>query len=184
MRNCGLFGAIALAAGMVDAKYISGEVQTIEAFTYGRFSTCIQNADKQGTATSFFTYWTGPDFSLQGWNEIVMEITPSISENPMNLNIFWEWKQPSHSYVEDFQPGTDWNDYAIEWTPTYVQWWVNDHVVRHQENSPEVAYLNKPQHLMMNFWNANSPSWGENFDDSDMPWYTRFDFVKIEKYNH
>ena len=41
MQSCGIFGAIALAVGMVDANYVSGEVKTIEAFTYGRFSTRI-----------------------------------------------------------------------------------------------------------------------------------------------
>ena len=34
-------GAIALALGMVNANYSSGEVKTNETFTYGRFSTRI-----------------------------------------------------------------------------------------------------------------------------------------------
>ena len=84
-------GAIALAISMVNANYSSGEVKTNETFTYGRFSTRIQGAGKPGTVTSFFTYWDGPKWSQQGWNEIDVEIVPSIYANPMSMNIIWEW---------------------------------------------------------------------------------------------
>ena len=36
---------------------------------------------------------------------------------------------------------------------------------------------------MMNFWTPTWSPWGDNFDDADMPWYTRYDWVKVETYN-
>ena len=37
---------------------------------------------------------------------------------------------------------------------------------------------------MMNFWTPTFAGWGDNFSDYGMPWYYRYDYVKIEKYNH
>ena len=34
--------------------------------------------DRKGTVASFFTYWDGPNFSPTGWNELDIEIVPSI----------------------------------------------------------------------------------------------------------
>ena len=108
---------------------------------------------------------------------------PSITANPMSMNIIWEWQQQDQGYCAGFQPGTNWNDYVIEWTPSYVQWFINGNMVRRRENSPDVAFLNKPQHIMMNFWTPTFPGWGDSFSDAGMPWYARYDYVKIEKYN-
>ena len=37
--------------------------------------------------------------------------------------------------------------------------------------------------LMMNFWTPTIAGWGDDFNDADMPWYTRYDYVKVETYN-
>ena len=36
---------------------------------------------------------------------------------------------------------------------------------------------------MMNFWTPTFQGWGDNFNDWDMPWYTKYDWVRVEKYN-
>ena len=87
------------------------------------------------------------------------------------------------SYKEEFQPASDWNEYVIEWAPDYVQWEVNGQVVRRDDSTESVDFLDKSCHLMMNFWTPTWSPWGDDLDDSDMPWYTRYDYVKVEKYN-
>ena len=80
--------ALALISG-VEA-WRSGEVKTKEKFKYGKFVARIQGDNKPGTVTSFFTYWNGPNWSVQGWNEIDVEIVPSVSNNPFSQNIIWQ----------------------------------------------------------------------------------------------
>ena len=80
----------AMIASCAKANYRSGEVRSFETFSYGRFSTRIQGSGKPGTVGSFFTYWTGPNWSVEGWNEIDVEIVPSIYDDPMSMNIIWE----------------------------------------------------------------------------------------------
>ena len=44
---------------------------------------------KKGTVSSFFTYWNGPDFFPGGWNELDIEIVPSVENNPFSMNVIY-----------------------------------------------------------------------------------------------
>ena len=71
-----------VAAGLVFttsfANYLSGEIKTTESFKYGRFVTRMKSENREGTVASFFTYWDGPNWSVGQWNEIDVEIVPSV----------------------------------------------------------------------------------------------------------
>ena len=73
-----------------QAQYISGEIKTKETFKYGRFSTQMKAAANPGTVTSFFAYMEGSGHNPAKWNEIDIEIVPSIYKNPMSTNIIWK----------------------------------------------------------------------------------------------
>lgn len=136
----------------------------------------------KGTVGSFFTFWDGPNWTKEGWNEIDFELVPSIS-TPVWTNLIWQNQQMVQAGVPNFQPATDWHEYRIEWTPSYVKWEIDGREVRKIKDTAAVKYLNKPCHLMMNFWTPTFAGWSDGFDDSTMPWYTRYDEVKVEKYN-
>ena len=64
-----------------------------------------------------------------------------------------------------------------------MQWFIDGQLCRRQGNTADVQFLTKKQNLIMNFWTPTFPGWEDNFSDADMPWYTRYDFVKVETYN-
>jgi len=66
-------------AGLTSANYISGEVKTVETFRFGKFVAKIKSPDKPGTCVSFFTYWNGPKWIPEKWNELDFEIIPSVT---------------------------------------------------------------------------------------------------------
>ena len=166
-------------------RYTSGEVRTWETFTYGRFSTKMRSQNKKGTCYAFFTYFNDYPEREQGfWNEIDIEIVPSVSSNPFSTNIIWEWQeQQDQQYCKDFQPGKAFNEYVIEWTPDYVSWKVNGRVCRKTEGTEDVHFLTEAQNLFMDFWTPTFAWWGDDFDDTGMPWYTWYDYVQVESYN-
>jgi hypothetical protein len=43
--------------------------------------------------------------------------------------------------------------------------------------------MDKEQVLMMNYWTPTWSPWGDNLDDSTMPWYVQYDFVEVYSYN-
>ena len=141
----------------------------------------MQNPMKMGTVQSFFTY-TAQDWP-HGWNEIDVEIVPSVTENPFSMNIIWKDGQQDHNYATGFHPGSDWFTYTVEWTPDYVSWYVNDKLVRKSEGTEDVHFLEMPTQLMMNFWTPCWEPWNDYFDDAEMPWYAKYDFVEVYDYD-
>ena len=106
---------------------------------------------KRGTVSTFFTYWEGPGWSKWGWNEIDIEIVPSMSE-PVSTNIISQNQTMDQHYVEDFKPWSTWNDYVIEWKPDYIAWEINGVQVRKVENTKDVHFENNAQNVFANFW--------------------------------
>ena len=182
------FAVIMIAAASVaEARFKSGAVTGSEKFTYGKFITRMKAPNKKGTVSSFFTYWNGPNFYTGGWNELDMEIVPSVAENPLSQNIIYgdgHSKRESHDYNKGFDPKDEWHIYEMQWTPNYISWSVDHKEIRRVEgNDPAVKYMNKSQSLMMNFWTPTFESWGKGLDAKDMPWYLLYDYVETYKYN-
>ena len=83
--------SIAALINFADAtKYRSGEVKTSETFTYGKFKARIKQESKLGSITSFFIWWDGPNWSKAGWNELDVELVPSVKANPFSTNLIWK----------------------------------------------------------------------------------------------
>ena len=174
--------------GMAEAGFKSGSVSTYEKFTYGKFVTRMKAPDRKGTVSSFFTYWDGPGFYPGGWNELDIEIVPSVEENPLSMNVIYgdgHNKLEEHEYARDFDPREDFHTYEMEWTPDYISFAIDGREVRHLgvDDFDCVGFMHKAQSLRMNFWTPTFHSWGQGFDPVDMPWYVLYDYVEVFTYN-
>lgn len=173
--------------GVAQANFRSGSVSTYEKFRYGKFVTRMKAPDRKGTVSSFFTYWDGPNYNPLEWNELDMEIVPSVEENPYSMNIIYgdgRDKVESHDYAKTFNPHSDWHVYQMEWTPHYISWSVDGKEMRHVTVAdPALGHLNKPQSLRMNFWTPTFESWGAGFNAVDMPWFVLYDYVEVFTYD-
>ena len=181
--------AMVLVMGAAQAHFKSGSVSTYEHFKYGKFVTRMKSPDKKGTVSSFFTYFDGPHTSDADFNELDIEIVPSVSHNPLSLNMIYGdvdsyEKVESHEYAHAFNPHTDWHTYTMEWTPEYVSWAIDGHEVRHATLADHaVSHMDQPQSLRMNFWTPTFDSWGHGLESEDMPWYVLYDFVEVHVYD-
>lgn len=78
---------------MAWKDYFSGELKTHEPFTYGKFVTRMQGSGQKGTVASMFTFWKGDDkmdWSENEWNEIDVELVPSIEGYSFNTNLIYK----------------------------------------------------------------------------------------------
>ena len=162
---------------------------THETYQYGKFIAKIKGDDKFGTCTSFFTFWKGdPTWSRAKWSEIDIELVPSAKHGTYSTNIIWEHEkmnpwQADRATVAD--PKDGWAVYEFQWTPDYISWLYNGKQIRRvdaSDKNPEIEYMTRRQHLMMNFWVPNFSDWNVGFDPVDMPWYARYDYVEYWEY--
>ena len=142
-----------LIASAMAADNISGEIKTLKTYTYGKFITRMQAPDANGTVSSFFTFWDGPEWYDGGWNEIDVEIVPSMKLHAtgypevFSTNILYGNGSNSHTedhtYVSLADP-TDMHTYEIEWTPEHIKWSLDGITVRTVDAGTEsVDFTNK-----------------------------------------
>jgi endoglucanase len=170
---------------------MSGEVKTKETFTYGKFIAKMKGDDKLGTCTSFFTFWKGNDaepWDRSNWSEIDIELVPSAYHGTLSTNIIWAHEQMNPEQIDRSiaDPQDDWAVYEFQWTPDWIAFLHNGverRKVWRSPDTPEIEYMEREQHLMMNFWIPDFADWNEGFDGGiDMPWYARYDYVEYWEY--
>ncbi|PIO47238.1 MAG: hypothetical protein CMR00_11400 [[Chlorobium] sp. 445] len=152
------------------------EYRTRETFTYGRFEVRMRSVAGSGVLSSFFTYhpFTG---GREQWNEIDIEILGRYS-NEVQFNVITA-NEVSHAYrqVVNFNPHQDFHDYAFEWTPTYVAWFIDGREV-YRQTGPHIQTLTRPQKIMMNIWQPIYTDWTGPFDPRILPLYPQYDNVR------
>ena len=100
------------------------------------------------------------------------------AENPFFTNLIYANRAMDGEYWPNFDPSTDWHEYAIEWKPTYIAWFVDGQEVRRRTNTESVRDMDKWSLLYMNFWTPTWEDWGSGRNDSTMPWYSKYDYIE------
>jgi len=166
-------------------QYFGGELRTKESYLYGRFESRFKSAQGDGLVSSFFTY---QDELINGshiWNEIDFEVLGRW-ENIVSMNTITPG-QSSHlreNYIEDFNPHIEYHDYAFEWTPTYVAWFV-DGVEYYRQDLPKHNYISTlkyAQKIMMNLWVPVYEDWVGKWNEDIMPRFAYYDHVAYYEY--
>ncbi len=153
------------------------ELRTKASFTYGRFEVRLKSAAREGVLSSFFTYHDGGS----GWNEIDIEILGRY-ERDVQFNAITPGQSHHvrHQPVA-FNPHLDFHTYAIEWTPSYVAWFI-DEVEVYRQTEAHVATLNQPQKIMMNIWNPVYANWAGAWNAEVLPAFAYYDWVSYSTY--
>lgn len=165
---------------------VGAGIRTQDSYLYGRFETRMKSADGDGLVSSFFTYNTDFNNGLGNlnWNEIDIEMTGNMDQS-VQFTTHHPGDPNSWSITEivnvDFNPHEEFHDYAFEWAPSYIKWFI-DNVEVYQQVSPSVNDLNISQKIMMNLWAANAPSWVGDWDYQDVPKFSYYDYVKYYSY--
>ena len=122
---------------------------------------------------------------MDGWNHINLQLEPH-NFNKVTTNLIWSGFTNEAEQFKNFDPSNNWHKYDIRWTPEHITFLVDGVEKRREVYTTEdfneaLADLNKKQHLIMGFW---TPNWAADKleDDSSMPWYTRYDYVKAYDY--
>ena len=164
----------------------AGAFQTDSSYLYGRFEVRMKSAEGDGIVSSFFTYNTNWESELGNlnWNEIDIEMTGN-RDNSVQFTTHHPGDPNSWSYGEiievGFNPHQNFHDYAIEWTPEHIKWFVDGEQV-YSQGQNIVDDLNFSQKIMMNIWPAIWDDWVGEWDNQDTPKHSYYDYVKYYSY--
>lgn len=162
--------------------YSAAEVFTNDQFTFGRFEARIKFAAGSGIVSSLFTY---RDNANAGWNEIDLEnlgyVTNGVQYNLISSpqgtgNLTY---QP-HVVTTGYKPTDEFHDYAIEWTPTEIRFFIDTKQVW-KDVQPLIKNASR---LRMNCWPTNNAktSFAGPLDTSKIPAEAQYDWVAVYAY--
>lgn len=159
-----------------------GAIKTHEAYLYGRFETRMQSTPGDGVVSSFFLYnWDLACNYPENLNEIDIEMTGN-QDNSVQFTTHHPFHaSQSQIFPTPFNPHTTMVDYAIEWTPGTVRWFINGELA-HLFSNPLIATLEHPMRIFMNLWVADAETWTGLFDPAAIPGTSRYDYVRYYSY--
>ncbi len=186
MKNTFIFLTVIFSCALVYAQkpYRGAEYRSIDSYEYGRFEARIKYASGAGVVSSFFTikdYWAEGLSDAENWREIDFE---ALGNQPdiIQTNVISAYEN-HHEQIHDLSHNVneDYHLYAIEWTPSYIKFYVNNQLVRYDAND-YVETFNTGQKIMMNIWQPIWEDWVGVFDESLLPIYAFYDYIKYYSY--
>lgn len=143
------------------------ELQTHDTFGYGTYEVRVRAARAHGVVSAFFTY-TGPGQTPpKPHDEIDFEFLGKAPQT-VQANYFANGVgDHGHDIPLGFGADERFSDYAFEWTPEAIRWFVDGrlmHEVKRKEGEP---YPTTPGKICLSIWNGRGPnmaSWLGAFD--------------------
>ena len=168
-----------ISTSLVQAQFYSGaELRTHEYFRYGRFETRLKPPQGEGFLASFFTY--NDSFPETDWCEIDFEVLGRWPDN-VDVNVIDERGSHLRQHLLSFNPHIDFHNYAFEWTPDYVAWFIDGEEF-YRQTGGHIITLSQSAKLMMNIWTPSYQDWVGFIDPSTIPRYAFYDWVSCATY--
>lgn len=187
LRWSALLAAGLFAASLQAKPYKAAEIYSKQTYKYGRYEMRMKVAKGSGVLSTFFTYKNGSEIGNTFWEEIDLEVFGKNNANSWQSNVIIGTNRPTtkteavHTYATSL--GDGYRTYVLEWTPTYIAWYVDGIEVRRINGGTFVTSLTSNQDIRFNLWAANIASWVGAFSDSILPVYQFVSYIEYRPYN-
>ena len=181
-RNINMGSYLILALFLVTQAhgqlFRGAELRTHDRFLYGRFETRLKSPQGEGFLASFFTY--NDSFPNNDWCEIDFEVLGRWPDN-VDMNVIDENGSHLRQAPVNFNPHIDFHNYAFEWTPDYVAWFIDDEEV-YRQTGDHISHLSQSAKLMMNLWTPAFTDWVGFIDVRTLPRFAYYDWASFAEY--
>ncbi len=160
-----------------------GALHTKDNYLYGRFEVAMQSAEGSGVVSSFFLY--NIDVGCN-WPEENNEIDLEMTGNKTRLVFTTHYPGPwyyTDTLDAGFDPHAAIHDYAIEWEPGIVRWFVDGELANVQDQD-FVDGLIHPMRVVMNLYASEyaGDDWAGPWDPAVMPLQSMYEYVRVYDY--
>lgn len=163
-------------------QFSCAELQTHETYGYGTYEVRASAAAAPGLVSAFFTY-VGPTPHAQNpHDEIDFEFLGK-DRQAVQLNYFGA-AQGNHEYMAQlgFDASETMADYAFEWLPGSIRWFINGKLVHEARAEPDKPFPKTPGKIFLSLWASdNSEAWLGKFAYPGKPLVARFEWLAFTK---
>jgi len=165
-------------------EFSAGSICSRDRYLYGRFEARIQASNVPGIVTGFFLHRNSPR------QEIDVEIVGN-RPNHLCVNVYYnpggEGARFDYGYrgapsliALGFDASSAPHSYAIEWSPSEVRWFVDDHLVHRRVLWDPTPIPDLPMSLHVNCWPARSAQLAGRLRSGRLPARARVESIALE----
>ncbi len=161
------------ARGAGTRTYAAASLVSKASFRFGRFAATIKPARVPGLITAFFVHRNDP------WQEIDLELLGRDTSKVL-LNVYFNPGDPGTAcnfgargapVTVDlpFDAADDFHEYAIEWEPHEIRWFVDDRLIHARGDWEPTPIPNLPMNLFCSIWPPCSAELAGDLNASSLP---------------
>ena len=154
-------------------NYTSAAISSRQRYLYGKFDALIKPAAVPGVITGMFLHRSSPR------QEIDIEFLGRDSRR-MLVNVFYnpgiEGSKYDYGYRGTpilidlgFDAAKDFHQYSIEWSATYIRWFVDGRLVHQRSNWEPTPIPHLPMQLYINLWASRSRELAGRLAEEQLP---------------
>jgi beta-glucanase (GH16 family) len=163
-----------------DKPYSAAEIYSLQEFKFGRFEGRIKFCAGSGVVSSLFTYKSDVE---QSWQEIDIEYLGNLPKS-IQYNLIYgtldERKYQPHVVTLAYAPTTEFHDYAIEWKPDGITFYIDGEQTHHDVQ----ATIRDAATLRMNAWPTDNSvtSFAGALDVNAIPCEAQYEWIQVFSY--
>jgi beta-glucanase (GH16 family) len=162
--------------------YTSSRMKTqgLKDFTYGKMEARIKRPVGQGLWPAF--WMLGSNISSVSWPRCgEIDVMEYVNTDPKVYGTA-HWDSNGHAqYGQSISTSDDWHVYSVEWTPTYIRWFVDGtkyNEINIANGTGNTEEFQRPFFLLLNL--AVAGDWpGQTVDESKLPATMYVDYVRV-----
>jgi len=154
------------------------EIRTHARLGYGTYEARIRTAKGSGLNSAMFTYSGKPLTPVH--DEIDFEFLGK-SDQTVQLNYFEAGKGGHETFPDlGFNPSAQFHDYAFEWFPEHIRWYVDGKLVREVTSQPLPSTSGQ---FFLTLWMGGAPAegWLGAIDRTKLPAQMQVDWIAFTK---
>lgn len=182
-----LMALLSLSTVALAKDYKGAEIITHQTFKYGAFEARIRGAKGSGMITAFFLWKNGSELPGTEWQEQDFELFGKDGRYQTQVMTPGDPRTENNVYhtlpVKSYDA---YHTYRMEWTPTYLAFYVDGVLVRRETDPVRYAKLldparAEPAQLRLSMW-AGDFNWSGAFDAAAVPAATYIEFANVYAY--
>ncbi len=178
---------------------ISGEMRTrANLFRYGRYEVRMKAPTVQPGNTAINGNYVATMFvfrtpKFEDWRELDIEVTgdgvDAVTTNLITANDTFTWSEqiaePVALTVDGMNVREEFHDFAFEWLPDGITWYVDGQVVREKNAGEGLPIPEKSAKIMMNLWifNATAAFGGKDIANNQYPMHSEYEWFRFYKWD-
>jgi GR25 family glycosyltransferase involved in LPS biosynthesis len=167
----------------VVREYSSASLSSTQDYRYGRFVAELRPAKVSGLITGLFLHRNSPrqEIDIEFLGNDTTKLLLNVYYNPGNEGARLEYGYRGTPTLVDlgFDAAHDLHRYEIEWTPTAIQWRVDDKLVcqRVQWDPTPIPHL--PMQFHLNLWHSRSSGLAGKLARTNLPAHVELKEIEV-----